>query len=74
MKACEDQGFFYLDLHNWESGKILGDLDIASRLMRLWFEKPLEEKMENRTNEVTNGSVQGFMTRAFMNKGETKAD
>lgn len=55
VRACENEGFFYLDLHDWKSGKMLEDLDIATRLMRLWFEKPLEEKMKNHTDDDCNG-------------------
>lgn len=55
MRACENEGFFYLDLNDWESGKMLEDLDIATRLMRLWFEKPLEEKMKNHSDDDCNG-------------------
>ena len=57
VSACEKDGFFYLDLHEWQSGKVIADLDIANTIMRTWFENPLEEKMKNEWHDDTHGYV-----------------
>lgn len=55
ISACENEGFFYLDLHDWQSGKVLEDLETANTIMRAWFDKPREEKMKNESLDDNNG-------------------
>lgn len=57
VSACENEGFFYLDLHDWQSGKVIADLEIANTIMRDWFNKPLDEKMKNESHDDNNGHV-----------------
>ncbi|KAF5711900.1 2og-fe oxygenase family [Fusarium mundagurra] len=48
-------GFFYLDLRDWESGKILKTLEDAWVVMKQWFDRPLEKKMQMETISDAHG-------------------
>lgn len=55
LSACEDHGFFYLDLRNWDSGNMLRTLEDAWVVMKQWFDQPLEEKMKTETISDAHG-------------------
>jgi isopenicillin N synthase-like dioxygenase len=55
LSACEDYGFFYLDLRDWESGKMLKALEATWVIMKQWFGQPLEEKMKTETISDAHG-------------------
>ncbi|KAI1840868.1 hypothetical protein JX265_009777 [Neoarthrinium moseri] len=55
LAACENDGFFYLDLRNWESGKILRQLDVTGQIMKRWFTEPLEQKLKTETATHAHG-------------------
>lgn len=55
LSACEDHGFFYLDLRDWDSGKMLQTLEDAWVVMKRWFDRPLEEKMKTETISDAHG-------------------
>ncbi|KAF9770290.1 hypothetical protein IL306_012192 [Fusarium sp. DS 682] len=55
LSACEDHGFFYLDLRDWESGKMLKTLEATWAIMKPWFDQPLEEKLNTETISDAHG-------------------
>ena len=55
LSACEDHGFFYLDLRDWESGKVLLKLEETWRIMKPWFDQPLAEKLKTETISNAHG-------------------
>lgn len=55
LSACENDGFFYLDLRDWESGKILRQLDVTGNIMKRWFIEPLEVKLKTETATHAHG-------------------
>lgn len=55
LSACENYGFFYLDLRDWESGTMLQSLEATWRIMKQWFNKPLEEKLKTETISDAHG-------------------
>lgn len=55
MKACERDGFFYLDLQGLGSGQLWKDLDQAGKLTRNWFAQPRETKLETPTLSLAHG-------------------
>ncbi|KAK8129188.1 hypothetical protein PG999_001568 [Apiospora kogelbergensis] len=55
LSACENDGFFYLDLRDWESGKILQQLDVTEQIMKHWFTLPLDYKMKTETATHAHG-------------------
>jgi len=55
LSACENDGFFFLDLRDWESGKILQHLDVTTQIMKKWFTLPVEEKMKTETHTFAHG-------------------
>ncbi|RGP61347.1 hypothetical protein FLONG3_10581 [Fusarium longipes] len=55
LSACEDHGFFYLDLRDEESGKILQQLEATWEIMKPWFSQPLEEKLKTKTISDAHG-------------------
>ena len=46
VKACETQGYFYLDLQGIDGRRLLEDREATLELMYRFFEKPLEAKNE----------------------------
>ena len=55
LSACEDHGFFYLDLRDWESGRMLQKLEATWQIMKEWFDQPLEEKLKTETISDAHG-------------------
>ncbi|KAF4876510.1 2-oxoglutarate-dependent dioxygenase gloE [Colletotrichum siamense] len=55
LSACENHGFFYLDLRDWESGSMLKNYESAGRIMKQWFNQPLEEKLRTETISDAHG-------------------
>ncbi|KAJ6437218.1 multidrug resistance protein fnx1 [Purpureocillium lavendulum] len=57
VSACEVYGFFYLDVRDWESGRILQELDATWRVMKPWFDQPLEDKLGTETISDAHGEA-----------------
>ncbi|KAK2603584.1 hypothetical protein QQS21_004264 [Conoideocrella luteorostrata] len=55
LSACEDLGFFYLDLRSWEAGSMLQKIDDLWQVMVPWFEQPLDEKSKTETISDAHG-------------------
>ena len=55
LSACEEHGFFYLDLRDWESGRMLQTLEATWRIMKQWFDQPLAEKLKTETISDAHG-------------------
>lgn len=55
LSACEEYGFFYLDLRGWESGAVLQNLDATWQVMKPWFSQPLELKLKTETISDAHG-------------------
>lgn len=55
LAACEEHGFFYLDLRDWESGEILDNLEEIWNIMKKWFHQPLQEKLKTETISDAHG-------------------
>ena len=55
LQACEQEGFFYLDLCDNGSRKMLGDLGEISGIMKDWFAQPLESKLKTETVSNVHG-------------------
>ena len=55
LSACEEHGFFYLDLRDWESGRMLQQLEATWRIMKQWFDQPLGEKLKTETISDAHG-------------------
>lgn len=55
LDACENDGFFYLDLRDWESGRILQQLEPTGQIMKHWFAGPLEDKFKTETVGQNHG-------------------
>ncbi|KAK3362288.1 hypothetical protein B0T25DRAFT_575061 [Lasiosphaeria hispida] len=46
LKACLEEGYFYLDLRNIDGGRMLSDQQETLKLMNRFFEAPIEAKNE----------------------------
>lgn len=57
FRACQNDGFFYLDLANGSSEQMLHDWKAMLPLMRNWFDRPLADKMKYYCGTVRHGSV-----------------
>lgn len=57
LKAAETDGFFYLDVRDWNNGVMLHDLDAANSLIKKWFELPADEKKKTVTLSDAHGYV-----------------
>ncbi|KAF9770292.1 hypothetical protein IL306_012194 [Fusarium sp. DS 682] len=57
LKACERDGFFYLDLQDSSSGKLWRDLDRVSEIAKRWFSQPVEVKLKTPTISLAHGFV-----------------
>ena len=55
VDACEKDGFFYLDLRDWDSGDMLASLQAAGDLMKEWLKQPLDKKMATETLSDAHG-------------------
>ncbi|KAG8165695.1 hypothetical protein KVR01_004247 [Diaporthe batatas] len=55
LSACENDGFFYLDLRDWESGRILQQLHSTDQVLKPWFAGPLENKLKTETVTQNHG-------------------
>lgn len=55
LSACEEHGFFYLDLRDWKSGEILDNLEEVWNIMKKWFDQPLQEKLRTETISDAHG-------------------
>ncbi|RSL43067.1 hypothetical protein CEP53_011883 [Fusarium sp. AF-6] len=55
LKACESDGFFYLDLQGSGSGKLWKDLDRVGEIAKRWFAQPAEVKLETPTVSLAHG-------------------
>ncbi|KAH6993967.1 hypothetical protein EDB82DRAFT_475724 [Fusarium venenatum] len=55
IKACERDGFFYLDLQSSSSGKLWKDLDQVSEIAKQWFSQPAEIKLKTPTVSLAHG-------------------
>lgn len=55
LSACEYHGFFYLDLRDWQSGRMLQKLEATWRIMKQWFDQPLEVKLKTETISDAHG-------------------
>lgn len=55
LHACQQQGFFYLDLVGSSASQGLDDRLKALSLTKEWFDRPTEEKMKLRQDSVTKG-------------------
>ncbi|KAK3314213.1 hypothetical protein B0H66DRAFT_374245 [Apodospora peruviana] len=54
-KACETDGFFYLDLSDMGADRLFADLDEASDLVKNWMKQPREKKCETITTSLSHG-------------------
>lgn len=61
LRACERDGFFYLDLRSPGSGKLWSDLEQVGSLAKAWFDQPLETKLKTPTLSLAHGSVYFFV-------------
>lgn len=55
LDACQQQGFFYLDLADSRASQDLDDRRKALSLTQVWFDRPTEEKMKLYQDSVTKG-------------------
>lgn len=46
LKACLEDGYFYLDLNNIDGGRMLEDQQSTLKLMKEFFDAPIEQKNE----------------------------
>jgi isopenicillin N synthase-like dioxygenase len=46
LNACLEEGYFYLDLESIDGGRMLGDQQETLKLMKRFFEAPIEQKNE----------------------------
>lgn len=51
VRACETDGFFYLDLSDQGSQKLFDDLEFLSTAVKEWLRQPLEKKCETVTSK-----------------------
>jgi hypothetical protein len=54
-RACEEDGFFYLDLRHVKNGQMLRDWASVQPLMESWFARPLDEKMKYHCGTLLHG-------------------
>lgn len=55
LKACERDGFFYLDLRGPESEKLWTDIREISQITQRWFSQPDEVKVKTPTVSLSHG-------------------
>lgn len=57
LKACDRDGFFYLDLQGSGSEKLWKDLDRVGKITKRWFAQPVEVKQKTPTVSLAHGFV-----------------
>ncbi|OAQ66231.1 2og-fe oxygenase family protein [Pochonia chlamydosporia 170] len=55
LKACERDGFFYLDLQGMGSEKLWKDLNEVGQITQEWFAQPREVKLKTPTVSLAHG-------------------
>ena len=55
LSACEKDGFFYLNLEDWNFGRMLQEHDATHTIMKEWFRQPDEEKLRTETISDAHG-------------------
>jgi isopenicillin N synthase-like dioxygenase len=55
LNACQNQGFFYLDVRGSSASNGLEDRLRALSSTKKWFDSPTEEKMKFHQDSVTKG-------------------
>ena len=55
LDACQQQGFFYLDLADSTASQGLDDRRKGLSLTQAWFDRPTEEKMKLCQDSLTRG-------------------
>ncbi|KAK3314215.1 hypothetical protein B0H66DRAFT_630699 [Apodospora peruviana] len=55
VEICTNDGFLYLDLTQWNGGKLLKSLDECNNIVKDWFTKPIEEKAATVTLSDAHG-------------------
>jgi hypothetical protein len=55
LRACQNDGFFYVKLLDFDNGRLLNDWRNIVHLMQPWFRRPLAEKMKYQHGTVLNG-------------------
>ncbi len=53
-QACENEGFFYLDLSDRGSDRLFDDLERVSGLVKNWMKQPREMKCQTVTSQLPN--------------------
>lgn len=53
--ACQEVGFFYLDLKSSGCGTLLANIDRANSIMTEWFGQNLENKLQTETVSRSHG-------------------
>lgn len=56
-RACERDGFFYLDLQGTGSVKLWNDLERLNQIMKSWFAQSDEDKLGTPTVSLAHGFV-----------------
>ena len=56
-QACQEEGFFYLDLERVGNGQMVRDWESIQSLMGPWFSRPLHEKMAYHCGTLLHGQV-----------------
>lgn len=57
LRACQKDGFFYLDLANGSKSQMLRDWKTMLPLMQRWFDQPISEKLKYHRGTVLHGLV-----------------
>ena len=57
LSSCENVGFFYLDLRDWEAGDAVRKFDETNSIMKEWFEQSVQEKLKTETLSDAHGFV-----------------
>ena len=55
LTACQQDGFFFLDLNCQETQGVLSDWKKVLPLVNTWFDKPFEEKMKHHHGTILHG-------------------
>lgn len=55
LSVCDNYGFFYLDLRNYDSGTMLKNYETAGQVVKKWVNQPLEEKLKTETISDSHG-------------------
>lgn len=55
VQACENEGFFYLDLRSPGSEKLWSDLRDVDSVTQRWFSQPADVKLKTPTVSLAHG-------------------